>query len=141
LSRNIEGGHGAPAELYLDGVLVNLGPGRGEAPVWEGDGQFRSLPYYTLDLSTTIMAAKGKSVVVALECMKQGGVSAIMQLNIRSASGKVTTVGTDATWMSFDGDAHRHPGPALHGHSAGTGFLEYIDARGEPVGKFCCAVV
>ena len=26
------------------------------------------------------------------------------------------------------------PGPALHGHSAGTGFLEYIDARREPAG-------
>eukprot|EP01047_Picozoa_sp_COSAG01_P110092 COSAG01_NODE_38939_length_483_cov_0.945312_1_plen_35_part_01 len=35
--------------------------------------------------------------------MKQGGVSAIMQINVRSSSGKVTTVGTDATWMSFDG--------------------------------------
>jgi hypothetical protein len=23
-------------KLYLNGVLVNLGPGRGEAPVWEG---------------------------------------------------------------------------------------------------------
>ena len=28
-------------KLYMDGGLVNLGPGRGEAPVWGGDGAFR----------------------------------------------------------------------------------------------------
>jgi hypothetical protein len=36
--------------------------------------------------------------------------------------------------MAFDADVHRNPGRALHGGSAGTGFLEYIDARNEPVG-------
>ncbi len=28
-------------KLYIDGNFVNLGPGRGEAPVWGGDGIFR----------------------------------------------------------------------------------------------------
>ena len=42
----------------VDGKLVNLGPGRGEAPVFGGDGAFRSLPYYTLDL-TTVRARPG----------------------------------------------------------------------------------
>ena len=36
--------------------------------------------------------------------------------------------------MAFDGDIHRKPGKPQHGSSAGTGFLEYIDARHEPVG-------
>lgn len=119
-------------KLYVDGKLVNIGPGRGEAFVFGGDGDFRSLPYYTLDLSSEFSTA-GTSVL-AVEAMHQGGANVIMQLQLRMAGGKATTVGTDATWMVFDADVHRNPGPALHGGSAGTGFLEYIDARHEPVG-------
>eukprot|EP01046_Picozoa_sp_COSAG06_P023084 COSAG06_NODE_1818_length_8294_cov_40.638560_5_plen_735_part_00 len=119
-------------KLYVDGKLVNIGPGRGEAPVFGGDGDFRSLPYFTLDLSSEFGTAG--TVVVAVEAMTQGGANVIMQLQLRTAGGKSTTLGTDATWMALDADVHRNPGPALHGHSAGTGFLEYIDARHEPVG-------
>ena len=123
-------------KLYIDGELVNLGPGRGEAPVWGGDGVFRSLPYYTLDITRFIVAAKGKgsTVTVALQTMHVHNPSAMLQINFELSSGKVVTVGTDKTWSAFNGDAHRNPGAALHGHSAGTSFLEYIDARREPVG-------
>jgi hypothetical protein len=41
-------------KLYVDGALVNIGPGRGEAPVWDGDGAFRALPFTTLDLSAAL---------------------------------------------------------------------------------------
>ena len=126
-------------KLYIDGVLVNLGPGRGEASVFGGDGTFRSLPYYTLDLTKDL--AKKSTAVIAVEAMHapgrgpgQGGANVVMQLHLWEAGGKVTTVGTDSTWMAFDADIHRNPGPALHGHSAGTGFIEYVDARNEPVG-------
>ena len=119
-------------KFYIDGALVNLGPGRGEAPVWDGDGRFRSLPYYTLDVSSFLVGKA--SVVLALECMMQGGPQALMQLSLTMPSGQVTAVGTDATWSAFDGDVHRNPGRSLHGGSAGTGYIEYIDARKEPVG-------
>ena len=43
--------------------------------------------------------------------------------------GKVQSViSTDATWSAFNGDVHRKPGKAMHGGSAGTGFLEYAFA-------------
>ena len=77
--------------------LVNLGPGRGEAPVFGGDGAFRSLPYYTLDLTSSF--SKAGSSVIAVECMHQGGANVIVQLQLRTtAGGKMTTIGTDATW-------------------------------------------
>ena len=31
--------------------MTPQGPGRGEAPVWGGDGTFRSLPYASLDVT------------------------------------------------------------------------------------------
>jgi hypothetical protein len=60
--------------------------------------------------------------------------SVIFQLVLTDTAGATTTVVSDASWLAFDGDAHRKPGPATQGGSAGTAFLEYIDARGEPVG-------
>jgi hypothetical protein len=60
--------------------------------------------------------------------------SVIFQLILTDSTGAASTVVTDDSWLAFDGDAHRKPGPATDGGSAGTRFLEYIDARGEPVG-------
>ena len=56
-------------KLYINGALVNLGPGRGEAPVFDGDGVFRSLPYYTLDVTDFFAPAAGMTVTVALQSM------------------------------------------------------------------------
>ena len=117
-------------KLYIDGVLINIGPGRGEAPVWEGDGLFRSLPFTTLDLTSALTPGPH---TLALQIMNKPP-QAIMQIVFRAADATPTVIGTDATWSAFNGDAHRKPGPATHGGSAGTGFIEYIDARGEPVG-------
>ena len=58
----------------------------------------------------------------------------MLQINLKLKSGENITIGTDSTWMAFNGDVHRKPGAPQHGHSAGTGYLEYIDARQEPVG-------
>ena len=59
----------------------------------------------------------------------------MMQVNLQTNSGAVVTVGTDSSWSALNGDSHRNPGPVMHGPgSAGTGFLEYIDARKEPDG-------
>ena len=150
----------ASYKVYIDGELIDVGPGRGEAPVWDGDGVFRSLPYATLDVTklfaptppppkngtgTTMDSVeqrgggfaggqKTAAHTVAIEAMHSGGASAMLQLVLRLTDGTVTTVVTDETWLAFDGDAHRKPGKPQHGGSAGTGFIEYIDARAEPVG-------
>jgi hypothetical protein len=64
-----------------------------------------------------------------------GGATALLQVVFRAADGApLGVVGTDASWAAFDGDAHRVPAPPTHGSSAGTHFLENIDARAEPVG-------
>lgn len=118
-------------KFYIDGALVNLGPGRGEANVWLGDGTYRSLPYTTLDV-TSYLSMGGKHVL-ALQAMHQPP-SALMQIHLRLKSGDDVLIVTDGSWQAFNGDAHRNPGKAQHGGSAGTGFLEYIDARKEPVG-------
>jgi len=117
-------------KLFIDGALIDVGPGRGEAPVLGGDGLYRSLPYATLDVTRFLAAGKH---ALALQAMHKPP-SVMLQLVLRFAGGQVMTVATDATWRAFNGDVHRQPGPPRHAHSAGTGFLEYIDARGEPVG-------
>jgi hypothetical protein len=55
-------------KLYVDDTLVNLGPGRGEAPVWGGDGTFRSLPITTIDL-TAALSSGGPGHTLALQAM------------------------------------------------------------------------
>jgi alpha-L-rhamnosidase len=56
----------AAYKLYVNGALVDVGPGRGEAPVWEGDGKFRNLPYATLDVTAALKqsGAGGASLAV-----------------------------------------------------------------------------
>ena len=58
-------------KFYINGNMVDLGPGRGEAPVWDGDGVFRSLPYTTLDLAGHLTTAG--PAVLALEGMHSKG--------------------------------------------------------------------
>jgi hypothetical protein len=121
-------------KLYINDQLVNVGPGRGEAPVaGGGDGVFRGLPITTLDVTAAINSSAGAAAALALQTM-HAPPSVIFQLELTLADGSVSRVVTDASWRAFDGDAHRKPGPAMDGGSAGTAFVEYIDARGEPVG-------
>jgi len=118
-------------KLYIDAAFVNLGPGRGEATVRDGDGTYRNLPYTTLDV-TSHFTTPGKHVL-ALQTMHKPP-SVILQINLRLRSGTTRVLFTDGTWQAFNGDAHRKPAAPQYGRSAGTGFLEYIDARAEPVG-------
>jgi hypothetical protein len=119
-------------KLFIDDALINIGPGRGEAPVWGGDGVFRSLPVQTLDLTAVLTA--GGSHVLALQTMHQNGPSVMLEVRMTCADGATITLVTDSSWLAFNGDVHRNPAPATQGGSAGTAFLEYIDARHEPVG-------
>lgn len=121
----------------IDGALIDVGPGRSEAPVWRGapePGAFRALNFQTLNVTA---ALPPDPHVLALQAMFEGagGAAALLQVVFRAADGApLGVVGTDAGWAAFDGNAHRRPGPPAHGWSAGTAFLEYIDARAEPVG-------
>ena len=121
-------------KFYINGNIVDAGPGRGQAPVFGGDGTFHALPYTTLDLTSIIANSVGKKVALSIVGMHQSPY-VILQMQFRLADGSMQLTGsTDATWRAFNGDAHRNPGPAQHGGSAGTKFIEYIDARKEPVG-------
>ena len=120
-------------KFYIDDRLVNIGPGRGEAPVYDGDGAFRSLPVTTLDVTAMLGGGAAGSHALALQTM-HASPRIIFELVLTLADGSRTSVVTDGSWRAFNGDVHRRPGPATNGGSAGTGFLEYIDARAEPVG-------
>ena len=67
-------------KLYIGGELVDLGPGRGEAVVWGGDGEFRATPYTTLDVSSFFAAAG--TATVAIEAMYSRGATVVMQLQV-----------------------------------------------------------
>lgn len=55
-------------KLYIGGELVNVGPGRGEAPIWGGDGEYASKPYTTLDVTSVLNAAvDGGKVLLAVQ--------------------------------------------------------------------------
>jgi len=123
-------------KLYANGRLIDLGPGRGEAPVVGGDGRFRSIPYTTLDVADYMIDAvrtNGQNVVIAVEAMQAQAPNVLLQLRIGYANGAEDLILSDATWSAYNADVHRLPGPPHHGSSAGTGFLEYIDARYEPI--------
>ena len=120
-------------KIYCNDELVALGPGRGEAPVFGGDGVFRNLPITTLDFTSQLITNTGQKVALALQTMHNTP-KVIFQILMTSSDGTESILVTNSSWSSFNGDLHRFPGPARNGGSAGTGFLEYIDARGEPVG-------
>lgn len=59
-------------KLWVDGTLVSVGPGRGEAPIAGGDGTFKAQPYNTIDL-TAFLPARGGPTVLALQTMQFSG--------------------------------------------------------------------
>ena len=79
-------------KLFIDDALINIGPGRGEAPVWGGDGVFRSLPVQTLDLTAVLTA--GGSHVLALQTMHQNGPSVMLEVQMTCADGATTAHAT-----------------------------------------------
>jgi len=125
---------------YVGGALVGVGPGRGEAPVWGGDGAFRSLPYVSLDATAAVRASAGAQSSLVLAAAAFGSVRSnasrgvMMQLDMHAADGSVVSVATDATWDAFDADAFLGMTPDTSGQTAYAHSLEFIDARLDPVG-------
>ena len=98
--------------------------------MWDGDGSFRSLPYTTLDVTSSIQLAgdssASRTVVIALETMAfkaTANPEAIFVLRMQLANGAgVVTVASDGTWQGFNGDVHRKP-TRPPGGSASYGLL------------------
>lgn len=131
--------------LYLNGELLDVGPGRGEAQVWGGDGMYRSQPYTTLDMTKAMQGVSSTaSNVFAIQLM--GGnfrdIKSILRpyglfrLTMWLKDGTSHSIASDGTWSGFNADVERNPGNPVGGRgSAGTkGGVEYINAMHEPVG-------
>ncbi len=141
--------------LYIGGSLVNVGPGRGEAVVWGGNGTYMEKPYQTLDVTAPVHAAskvadgdmllaiqglgstgsKGKGgPACAGPCAGLGpkiSAGVLMQLVLELEGGATTTVVTDSTWDAFDADLFMKPTPGKNWYKH---VLETTDARAEPIG-------
>ena len=120
-------------KFYIDDSLVNVGPGRGEAPVWGGDGHFYGLPVQTLDV-TAAFAGAPHTATLALQVMHKTP-AVVFHLVIRYTDNTEVVIVSDSSWLALNADIHRNPGAATGGgSSAGNGFVEFIDARHEPIG-------
>ena len=124
---------------YVGGVLVGVGPGRGEAPVWGGDGAFRDLPYVSYDVTAAVRASSGPASNLSLAAVAIGSLRSnasrgvLLQLDTHFADGSVTMVATDTSWDAFDADVYLRPTPDSSGQTAYQHSLENTDARLEPV--------
>ena len=143
--------------LYIGGVLVNVGPGRGEAVVWGGNGTYMEKPYQTLDVTDHVLALdtngnKGGDFLIAMQGLGSTGakgqsgpacagpcagvgpkISAgvLMQLVLELQDGATMTTVTDRTWDAFNADTFMHPTAGKNWYKH---VLENTDARDEPIG-------
>eukprot|EP00039_Didymoeca_costata_P011354 m.159020 g.159020 ORF g.159020 m.159020 type:complete len:742 (+) comp15145_c0_seq4:511-2736(+) len=138
-------------KIYIDGTLVSLGPGRGEANVLEGNNTFMHAPYTTIDISLfaspkSIVAVEGMAPLYETPCnahtcqdpnTKGGGILA--QINLAFADGTTDTLYTNSEgdWQSIGLDDYRQPTlpgtkvPGISGQTAYAKVLENIDAAKE----------
>jgi hypothetical protein len=123
-------------KLYIGGVLVGVGPGRGEAPVLGGNGTFMARPYVALDATAAVGAALSAhhgEVVVALQSLGSVGThghnkgrGVLLQLEMSFGESHAMRLVTDATWQAFDADTYLHP---KIGGGTFAKNLEFTDAR------------
>ncbi len=148
-------------KIYLGGELVAIGPGRGEARVRGGDGNFTHRVYSTLDVTSPLLRGlhlAGESstrVVLAVEGQSPMGDKSwdswdpyakshsalappaiLVQLQISRADGTACTVVTEhrtGEWQSANADTYYHPvRNTVPMYSSGV--MEHIDAREESMG-------
>ena len=121
--------------VYLNGDYVDSGPTRSTAAIWGGSGAEIATPYATLDVTQWFKASS--TVAVAVESMDSSGQktpNVRAQIHLHLASGETKVLGTDKMWKVASGDTYRNPLQGTHGHSAGVGLVENIDANHEMVG-------
>lgn len=143
----------ASYKFYIDGKLVSLGPGRGEADVMSGDPTFLRAPYSTVDVTgvittESILAVEGMAPLFQAPCdlhacqdtnVNGGGVLAQLELTFDDGTAATVTTG-GSHWDALAQDAYRNPtAPAvkvgfLSGETAYSKVLENIDASKEAIG-------
>ena len=127
-------------KVYLEGALVGVGPGRGEARVWGGDSAFRGLPYATYDLTPLLPAPGGRATLAAAGVGAWFGATRgmLLQLDLHHPDGSVTSLATgspSSPFAALSGDAYYNPTqPLTKEATAYRPVHEYTDARVEPVG-------
>jgi len=130
-------------KVFIEGALVGVGPGRGEAPIWGGDGGFKALPYATYDVTQAVAAFARAGGAFTLSAAGAGAwFSAtrgiLLQLDVHRADGTVesfATGGSAAPFAALHADAYLVPvAPPKPLQTAYSHRLEFTDAREEPVG-------
>lgn len=124
---------------FVGGALVGVGPGRGEAPVWGGDGTFRPLVCVSLNATAAVRASAGTGslalAAVAIGSLRSNTTRGVLlQLDVHYTNGSIVSTATDATWSAFDADGFVRPTLDTSGLTAYAHALEFTDARLEPLG-------
>ena len=146
----------ASYKFYIDGALVSLGPGRGEANILNDNSTvFLRAPYATVDVTPNLR----RDSVLALEAMaplfaepcdlhackdpNSNGGGVLAQLNLRFSDGSNATIFTSdgssgGAWTAAAADEYRNPTPPsvklpfLSGETAYAKVMENIDATKAP---------
>jgi hypothetical protein len=145
----------ASYKFYVDGALVSLGPGRGEADVMSGNSTFLRAPYSTVDVTPSlrrdsVLAVEAMAPLFAAPCdlhackdPNTNGGGVLAQLNLRFSDGSNATIFTSGgsaggAWHAAPADGYRNPTPPsvqlpfLSGETAYAKVMENIDAREAP---------
>jgi hypothetical protein len=140
-------------KFYIDGKLVSLGPGRGEADIMSGNPTFLRAPYTAVDVTSivtpdSILAVEAMAPLFQAPCnlhackdtnVNGGGVLAQLELTFEGGTSATITTG-GSHWDALPQDAYRNPtAPAvkvgfLSGETAYNKVLENIDSSKEIVG-------
>eukprot|EP00040_Diaphanoeca_grandis_P032975 m.200886 g.200886 ORF g.200886 m.200886 type:complete len:930 (-) comp32780_c0_seq3:56-2845(-) len=140
-------------KAYIDGEIVALGPGRGEANVLLHNNTFLHAPYTTTDITPflkprSVIAVQGMAPLFSTPCnlhackdTNTAGGGVLIQLMLTFSDGSTTTIATgDSDWTALAVDDYYNPTtpnvsvPGLNGETAYAKALEQIDARKEVIG-------
>jgi hypothetical protein len=140
----------ASFKFYVDGTLVSIGPGRGEADVLNRNSTFLHAPYVTTDVTgivhpSSVLAIEGMAPLFQAPCVvhackdyNTAGGGVLAQLVLSLSDGTTTTVSTGGSrWQALPRDAYYKPGPpavkvpGLDSETAYAKLLEHIDAAQE----------
>ena len=144
----------AAYKVYIDGVLVSLGPGRGEANILRANNTFMHAPYTTVDVTGlvqagTVLAIEGMAPLYDAPCNlhvcrdpNTHGGAVLAQLVLSFADGTTTTISTGQDWSAVAADKYYNPtapgitSSGLQGETAYAKIMENIDARVEVKGDW-----
>ena len=147
-------------KVYVGGVLVSLGPGRGEADVLAGDSAFKRAPYNAVNITAAMRGGGGgggggAGTVVAVEGMaplfqtpcdlhactdrNTAGGGVLLQIELVFTDGTAGRIATKPgpAWAAEPYDAYYNPTapgtsvPGMAGLSAYAKVQEHIDASHE----------